>query len=420
MARFAVLLVNIFLVISCARAPIKSVDQAMRPTKTPEILYDDLDLVDLKSALDADIARIKTYNAPLDILKFGPEIISKDVYIAALTDLANSLTLDVTGQIFYKKLREEFEFFEVYGDESWGDVFITSYYEPVIQGRLKKKKPYTQPLYTVPTDMVLVDMNEFTKAFSALKPIQDVVTEKARDGMLRGRQVATRDAASGDVSPTKVVPYFSREEIDTQNVLKNTAKIICYVEPVDAFFLQIQGSGRVQLPGGEEIRVGYAAQNGHPYKAIGKALFDIIPKEQMTAQKIESHLRSLSSQEAQKLMSINPSYVFFKKQETLPLSFFGAEVVTGRTIATDQKYFPKGALAYLEYEKPEFVSSETNDVKEFKKTSRFVLDQDAGGAIRGPHRVDLFWGRGPEAAKVSGVMRNRGRLYYILPKVRAL
>src|SRR5690606_10276917 len=168
--------------------------------------------------------------------------------------------------------------------------------------------------------------------------------------------------------------------------------------------------------GGKLIRVGYGAQNGHPYVAIGQYLFDKIPREKMSQQKIESHLRSLSPEEMQNLMNMNPSYVFFLEIDTEPKAFFGTEVVPGRTIATDTRYFPKGALAYLEYEKPSFATPEDEEPTEFQKSSRFVLDQDTGGAIKGPHRLDLFWGSGRSAAQVSGVMRNAGRLYYLFPK----
>lgn len=418
MNKYLTCTIFIILLGACARAPIKSIDQAMRRADTPKNLIDDMGLFDLAQSLKANIERLKTYGDSSSPLRFGAIQITKATYLESLEYLLEALKADASGELFLKIIKNEYEFYEVYGgDEGWGEVFVTSYFEPVIKGSQKKVKPYTQAIYGVPKNMIIVNLSEFSRVFPTLKPYQEAVIEqKSRDGALRGRLINSLE--TGSVS--SVVPYYSREEIDEQNMIKNEAEVLCYVDPVDAFFLQIQGSGQVELSNGEVIKLGYAGQNGHTYKAIGKALFNIIPKEEMSAQKIANYLRSISLESAQKIMSLNPSYIFFQKQKTNPMGSFGAEVIPGRTIATDQKYFPKGALAYLEYERPMFDSIDAEAPKYFSKSARFVLDQDTGGAIRGPHRVDLFWGRGAEAAQVSGVMRNPGRLYYILPKKRAL
>lgn len=410
---FIVCLLTFVWLAGCARAPIKDVSQAMRPTKVPENLQDDLGLFDFSRVLSINIERLKSYGAPLEVMRFGPVTVSREVYVVALQELVDALTADPSGRLFFNQLKENFEFYEVYGDEQWGSVFITSYFEPVIKGRRTPKKPYVQPLYGLPSDLVMVNLGEYARVFPKLRPYQEaIIEEKSRDGWLRGRLVKE--------SSLSVVPYFTREEIDDKSALKNGAPVLCYVDPIDAFFLHIQGSGRVVMPDGQELRVGYAGQNGHPYMPIGKLLLDVIPIEKMSAQKIETHLRSLDIKSARKIMNANSSYIFFNRQEASALTSFGVEAQPGRTIATDPKYFPKGAMAYLEYEKPEFADTMSDEVREFKKSARFVLDQDIGGAIRGPHRVDLFWGRGADSARVSGVMRNPGRLYYILPKKRAL
>ncbi len=417
-ARACIILVFAFVLssvvfIGCARAPIKSVDEAMRLAEPPAVIQDDLGLLDLAQALSKNLTRLKRYTPAGALMQFGPANITREEYVAAIEGLIAALNADASGALYVKMLREKFDFYEVYGGDRWGDVFITSYFEPVIQGRKKKKKPYTQALYGVPGDLVSVNMGEFAKTFPNLRPYQmGVIEQQSREGVLRGRSLRT----GGEVDLQSIVPYYSRQEIDDDRTFWQRAPILCYVDPIDAFFMQIQGSGRVLLPDGHEIKVGYAAQNGHPYKPIGKMLFDVIPKESMSMQKIHDHLQSLPLDEARKIMNANPSYVFFQRRESDPLTYFGAEVIPGRTIATDQKYFPKGALAYLEYERPEFDVVTAEELPQFRKSSRFVLDQDTGGAIRGPGRVDLFWGSGREAARVSGVMRNPGRLYYILPK----
>lgn len=413
---FIFIFLGTFFIFGCARAPIKSADQAMRLAKIPKSLSDDLNFTDFNKALKSNIAQLKKYRSEDFAIKFGPVEVVKEDYIKGLEELISALESDPTGQIFLEKIKSDYEFYEVYGNKEWGEVFLTSYYEPIINGRSKKKKPYTQPLYGVPKDLVNIQFAEFTKTFTELQPIQTIINDKSRDGLLRGRLVKGKFTQQNDT----VVPYYSREEIESSPVLKGQAEVLCYVDPIDAFFLQIQGSGTVILEKGKELRVGFAAQNGHSYKAIGKVLFDVIPKEEMTAQRIVSHLRTLPPAEMQKILNQNPSYVFFQKLNGGALTNFGGEVVPGRTIATDNRYFPKGALAFLEYQKPLFADDSSEQVKTFKPSARFVLDQDTGGAIRGPHRVDLFWGRGDEAARVSGVMRNLGRLYYILPKKRNL
>ncbi|MGE0528678.1 MAG: MltA domain-containing protein, partial [Bdellovibrionales bacterium] len=272
---------------------------------------------------------------------------------------------------------------------------------PVIEGARHPTGRFRQPLYGVPKDMVLVDMSSFASMRSNVSPGR---------GVLRGRLVAPTGGEMG-----RIVAYPSRAEIDSSG-LQGQAQVLAYVDPVDAFFLEIQGSGVVHFSDGRELKLGYAAQNGHAYVPVGKFLLDRIPKERMSLQMIESHLRSLPTEEARRLMWQNPSYVFFQRLPNAGRTFLGTEVVAGRTIATDRSLFPKGTLAFLEFEKPIFRSSEDTEPASWQKTSRFVLDQDTGGAIRGPHRVDLFWGRGPLAKQAAGVMKGRGRLIYFVPR----
>jgi membrane-bound lytic murein transglycosylase A len=391
---------------NCARAPIKSPDQAMRVAKTPPVAFaDDMNFEGLAEGILKDVTRLKSFGDPVQVLKFGPFQIAKDKYIESLEVLGARLQEDPTGSTFLQTLQSEFVSLEVYGSDEWGKVFITSYYEPVIDGSPKRTKKFTQPLYGVPDDMVLIKLREFPGVSGA--------------GTVRGRLIKAAERPDGAASaplPT-VVPYWSRQDIDSESApLKKTAKILAWVDPVDSFFLQIQGSGKIKFADGRLIRVGYAAQNGQSYVAIGQYMFDKIPKDKMSQQKIEKYLRSLPVADQQALLNMNPSYVFFSEIDGEPKAFLGTEVVAGRTIATDTKYFPKGALGYLEYDKPTFATPDDDEPQATSKSSRFILDQDTGGAIKGAHRLDLFWGSGREAAQVSGVMRNAGRLYYLFPK----
>jgi membrane-bound lytic murein transglycosylase A len=144
----------------------------------------------------------------------------------------------------------------------------------------------------------------------------------------------------------------------------------------------------------------------------------VIPPERMNMHTIEAHLRSLAAPALYALLEKNPRYVFFKPRVGPgPATSFGVAAVDGRTIATDRAFFPKGALAFLVSEQPRFAAPDSVEVVGWERLRRFVLDQDTGGSIRGA-RVDLFWGRGADARRYAGVMKQRGHLYYLLPRAR--
>lgn len=385
----------------CARAPIRSPQQAMRPSQTAIEYSDDMGFGGLSAALKTDIDFLKN-KKDLKPFRFGPREIAASEYLKALETLQSALSKDASGSEFSKLLRSGFEPYEVYGLDHWGEIFMTSYYEPVIDGSRKKTAKFTQALYAPPKDLVEIQLAEFKTQTSIEGP-----------RVLRGRLLPAGDALA------KVIPYPAREDIN-RGALKGAALPLFYVDPVDGFNLEVQGSGVVRLTDGKEVHLGYAAQNGHPYVSIGKFLFDVIPREKMNLNSLETYLRSVSPEQSRQLMEKNPSYVFFKPINGSGLTYLGTEVVAGRTIATDATYFPKGALAYLEYDKPEFNNLMEVEPHGWHRSTRFVLDQDVGGAIRGPHRVDLFWGRGQEGKQVAAIMKNKGRLVYLVPTAEFL
>jgi membrane-bound lytic murein transglycosylase A len=410
------LLFTFVLLAGCARAPIKTPDQSMRLLDTPPSAFvDDMGFASLLSALEVNAKFLREKTPQDELLYFGPRQIAKSDYLRGLDLLIAEGKADPSGARFQNALKTKFDAYEVYGQEKWGEVLITSYFEPVIEGSLKRDKRFTQPIYGMPKDLVVVDLDSFIAARPELASLRaQPLEQRARQNILRGKlQPPGKDALP------RVVAYADRAEIDEKGLDKQS-KILAWVDPIDGFFLEIQGSGVVHLKNGKEIKVGYAGQNGHPYVPIGKHLLDVIPKEKLTMHSIESHLRGLPPEDARKIMELNPSYVFFQKLPNSGLSFLGTEVVGGRTIATDQSLFPKGALAYLEFEKPVFASSADSEPVSWQPSSRFVLDQDTGGAIRGPGRLDLFWGRGDEAKQAAGVMKKKGRLVYFVPKLEFL
>lgn len=412
--RFFYILLGLVLplaVVGCARTPIKTMDKAMRPARGEVQISDDLGYENFLEGLKQHIGALEKWKR--DQLQFGPLKIAKEDYLFALRELLEKGTKEGADKI-PKFIQEIFEFHEVYGDSKWGEAFITGYFEPELEGSLTPTERFTQPLYAMPDDMVLVDVKAYAEQMPAIKEFSDKVYEqKSRQGLLRGRL-----DKSGDLP--RVVPYFTRGQIDSEQQLKGRKLELVWVDAIDAFFLQIQGSGKVRLPNGKYMRVGYAGQNGHSYFPIGKALMGTIPKEQMSLQKIEQHLRSLTPEQRQAILNQNASYVFFRKLETGSMTFMETDAIAGRSIATDQGFFPKGALAFLTFEKPEFASPHDIEPVSWKSESRFVFDHDTGGAIRGPHRVDLFVGAGESAKQMAGVMRHSGRLYYLVPKVEYL
>jgi membrane-bound lytic murein transglycosylase A len=200
--------------------------------------------------------------------------------------------------------------------------------------------------------------------------------------------------------------------------LKGKQLELCWVDPIEAFFLHIQGSGTVRLQDGTELFITYADKNGRRYEAIGKFLKERIAPNKVTMQRVEAALREMSVQERDELLYRNPSYVFFKKSPQRAITSLGVPATPGRTIAADPKYAPKGALALLSFAKPVLSddSPPTSEPAREVEITRLVLDQDSGGAITGTDRVDLFWGRGDEAKRYAGIIQHPARIVYLVPR----
>ncbi|MGH7884819.1 MAG: MltA domain-containing protein [Thermodesulfobacteriota bacterium] len=377
----------------------------MRLASPPLSINDDLDLELLEKALIENIERLREVKN--NSLIFGPKEISKEKYILSLEFLVTQLKENKDK--FIEFLQSNFDFYEVYGKEKWGEVFITSYFAPVLSGSKERTPKHSEPLYKVPDDLVHIRLDQFVDINEELYSLKDSNSTKSKVGILRGRIVKEDQIAN-------IIPYYTRQEIESQQKLKDQDIVLAWVDPIDSFSLHVQGSGTVVFEDGEELRLGYASQNGHKYYAIGKYLADKMPEQKITMQSIENYLRTISYKEMKNILYKNPSYIFFRELEGRPETNFGTETIDGRTIATDKSFFPKGALAYLEFPKPLFKDETSDEISSYEQKSRFVLDQDTGGAIKGTHRVDLFWGRGKEAGRYAGVMRNWGKLYYIVPK----
>jgi membrane-bound lytic murein transglycosylase A len=375
----------------CARTLIPSPEMAFREVSAPS-LSDDLELTGLAEALEAQLNALRRTQSRT--MQFGPETITRGEYAAALEKLLTVLRSDVTSADKLEYIRSKFRFFEIYGGKRWGNVLLTSYFEPVIPGSLQKTAIYSQPLYGKPSDLVSIELSAFAERFR-------------QEGLLKGRVLNDR-----------VLPYFSREDIDGKRSLAGRSLELCYVDPIDAFFLHIQGSGTVRLPDGSEIYLNYAEKNGLKYEPVGKYLRERIAPLPITMQRVESTLRSMTEAERNQILFRNPSYVFFRKNTERAVTSLGVPATPGRTIAADPKFAPKGALALLSFPKPVFSPGDEQRADPSYKmpVSRLVVDQDSGGAITGTARIDLFWGRGDEAKRHAGVVQDSAHLVYLLPR----
>lgn len=392
MRRFFAAFILFFGMPGCGLFPRKEVG-ALRPT-TPSEISDGLDFYGLPKALEVTASRLLQSNG--HHLRIGEYQISKGDYAQALLDLKSVLDQPISQQEKENYIKENFLFLEMRADSGWGEAYVTGYYAPRFEGKLRKSKKHSAPIYGVPDDLVKIDIAAYYKANPGLR--RSGLLEQIRDGQLRGRLVKHNGR-------TYVVPYHDRSEVASA---KLKAEVICYLEPVDAFFLEIQGSGEVVLPNGKVLILNYADQNGHPYYPIGKALVDKIPIEQMSMQRIESHLQALPRAEQQRILNLNPSFVFFRVSDQKALTAFGVEAISARSIATDTQFLPHGALVHLTYPDPD-------NLKNLR--SQYVLNHDTGGAIRGAGRVDIFFGHGNLAAALSGGLKGPGSLKVLFPKI---
>jgi len=274
------------------------------------------------------------------------------------------------------------------------EVLFTGYYEPTIPGSLLPSQAYPIPVYATPSDLITVDLSLFSERYN-------------------GQRIV------GRFSGNTLMPYYERKDIGQADMMVETSDILAWVkDPLDLFFLQIQGSGKLLLPDGSHINLHYHTTNGHPYRSIGKLLMDEgkIIKEEMSMQKIRSYLQA-NPEEMDRVLNHNPSYVFFKLETEGPIGYLQEPLTPERSLALDRRLFPPGAIAYIETARP--VLNPNGDIDSWAEFKGFVLNQDTGGAIRGPGRADLFWGNGSYAELAAGHMQHPGVVYFIVLKPEA-
>ena len=304
-------------------------------------------------------------------------------------DAANSLNLQTNNNPDSESVRAYFkQNFSVYKTTNLDGAdsgLITGYYQPILKGSRTKSAKYPFPIYTSPPDLITVEL--------------DGLFPELKYKRVRGRVVGN-----------KLVPYFNRAEIETDNSPIKGHELVYIDNIVDVFFLQIQGSGVVQFENGEQVMVGYADQNGHSYNSVGRLLIErgelTSANASMTGIKNWVKNNPLKFRE---LLNNNPSFVFFRELPSGlpgPIGALGVPILAERAVAVDPKFVPLGAPVFLSTTQP-------NNNKPLK---RLMMAQDTGGAIKGGVRADFFWGAGTEAGAKAGAMKQSGKIWVLLPK----
>ncbi len=399
--KVAIIIMTLFLVVfalnGCGRkaaVKVKCPEDALVLSKgwlRPK-LSDDMDKASLRTAIERSIEYLKRL-PPDREFTFGPHKYTAGYLVESMNAFMDIVASSSASKDLNKKIRRCFNIYKSVGSDGRGSVFFTGYYEPVLKGSSTRSAEFGYPLYVRPADLMVINLGQFSSR-------------------LKGESIVARH----DKRSNRVVPYYSRKEIEVDRVLEGKGLELLWVsDPAELFFMQIQGSGVISLEDGKLQRVHYAGANGRPYRSIGRMFIDekIIPREEISLQTVKAYIRD-HPEERDRILNYNESYIFFEKVDKGPLGNIVVILTAGRSIATDYRLFPKGGLAFITTQKPEI--DESGSIKGWKAFSRFVVNQDTGGAIRSPGRVDLFWGSGEDSGIGAGSMQQHGELYFLVKK----
>jgi membrane-bound lytic murein transglycosylase A len=353
-------------------------------------LRDDMDRESLTLAVRRNLEYLNRLN-PETVFRYGPHDFtvqqvreSQEIFLDLLSKGLDPKQLD-------KEVRKKFRLYRTTGRAEDRRVLFTGYYEPMYEGRPIRDETFRYPLYRPPDDLTRIDLSLFSEKF-------------------KGESIVAR------IEGKKVQPYYSRVQIEAEKALEGKNLEIAWLKnPLDIAFLHIQGSGRLRYPDGKEVLVHYQASNGRPYRSIGRYMVEkgFLAREEMSMQAIRKYLTE-HPEVLDEVLNSNPSYVFFRQVEDGPFGTLGVLLTPGRSVALDSKVFPKGALGFISCQKP--LVNDEGDITGWTKFSRFVLNQDTGGAIKGAGRADIFWGSGSYAEVAAGHLQHEGDLYILIKK----
>lgn len=353
----------------------------------PYVFADDLDKLSLIQVIGNQLGVMKNIEASRPV-KLGTLVLTHGQLQETLEEFLSLLNQNLSLEEFDRLVREKFVIHQV-GDGEGKQVLFTGYYTPVIKASRTRSEKYTYPLYQMPE--------------SLFKPVL------VEQGHLSG-------AYDNDYHSRYQMRNITREDIDARNVLANQNLEIAWIESdIERFFLHIQGSGILKYEDGTSEGAQYAGSNGYPYEAIGRQMAKdgAIRGDEISMQGIKNYLQS-HPDDIPTYFYRNQRYIFFRLTDDRPRGSGGAELVPERSIATDKTLYPAGGLVFVEGKKT--VLNENNEVVDWHGFSRFVLDQDTGNAIKGPNRVDLYFGAGDRAGALAGSYVTRNRMYYLLKR----
>lgn len=351
-------------------------------------MHDDLDRASLQLALQRSLGYLR--RLPADrALPFGDRWISVASLRATLETFGQLLAQAATPERLAAEIAKQFEIVQTTGTDGRGRVLFTGYHEIQLDGSLQPTAEYTYPVYRRPADLVDIDLGLFRQRYA-------------------GERLVAR------IDRGKILPYFTRREIDTDGKLRGRGLELAWLrDPVEGFFLHIEGSGQIRLPDGQTMYVNYAASNGHAYRSIGRMLIEEghFSPGAVSLQGLRHYFRTHPHERA-RVLNANPRYIFFRQVKEGPKGNLDFVLVPGRSIATDARLFPAAGLAFIQTQQP--VLNDQGAIVSWQSLSRFVFNHDTGSAITGPGRVDLFWGSDTAAEMAAGHMQHPGALFFLL------
>jgi membrane-bound lytic murein transglycosylase A len=357
--------------------PLKRIE----PDKFP-FFYDYGDKESLINALKNQIRYFARLKQPAEY-PFGDTSISSETILLTLIRFLKILE-ENSEKDLNRLIRENFDLYQSTGKRGKGVTTFTGYYLPLLDGSTKPDSLYRYPLYRPPDDLTI------------------------KKDTLSGTKKAVR------IENGKEYTYYTRKEIDQEKVLAGKGYEVAYLkDPLDCYLLHVQGSGTVILPDGNTLNLHFGGSNYLPYRSLREEMLKdgLLSPDNASMESISDYFRR-HPQKLQRYLNRNERYTFFDVVKGGIVGSLGVELVPARSIATDKQLFPSGALSYIVTSIPSTSSKKT------VPWSQFVLNQDEGGAIKGPHRIDIFWGAGSRAEYIAHHMNHPGKLYFLVLKNR--
>jgi len=352
--------------------------------------HDDSDLSSLAAAIRINMEYLGRLN-PEHQFVYGPHTYTCQHVLNSQKAFLDLIDKRLDSKELNKRIRKEFLVYRATGRAGNRSVLFTGYFEPTFRASTVPTEAFRHPIYKKPDDLQRIDLSPFRED-------------------LKGKSIIAR------VEDRQVLPYYTRKEIDTDRTLSGKNLELAWLkDPLDVAFLQVQGSGRLRLPDDRIIRVGYHESNGRPYQSIGRYMIEkgFLTREEMSMQNIRRYLNR-HPEVMEEVLNHNPSYVFFRPTEGGPFGNINVPLTPGRSLALDNKLFPKGALCFISSKKPVLDSME--EITAWADFSRFMLHQDTGGAINGAGRADIFWGNDLFAEMAAGHMKHEGEIYLLVKR----